>query len=99
MKRELFAISSYCIIHNIDYSFISSLQNEGLIQITLENEDEFIDAEQLPELETYTRWHHELGINPEGIDAIRHLVHKIRDIQAEIQYLKSRLKLYEPEDE
>ena len=95
MKKELFAITTYCSLHGIDHSFITSLSEEGLINITIENEDEFIEEEQLPDLEIYTRWHHEMGINTEGIDAIRHLVHKLRNMQSELNSLKARLRLYE----
>jgi len=95
MKKELFAITTYCSLHGIDRSFITSLREEGLINITIENNDEFIEEEQLPDLEVYTRWHHDMGINTEGIDAIRHLVHKMRDLQMELNSLKARLKLYE----
>jgi hypothetical protein len=95
MKNELFAITTYCSLHGIDHSFITSLSEEGLINITVENNDEFIEEEQLPELEIYTRWHHDMGINTEGIDAIRHLVHKVRNLQSELNSLKARLKLYE----
>lgn len=95
MKKELFAITTYCSVHGIDHAFITSLSNEGLINITVEDNDEYIEEEQLPDLEIYTRWHHDMGINTEGIDAIRHLVHKLRDVQAELNSLKARLKLYE----
>jgi len=95
MKKELFAITTYCSLHGIDHSFITSLSEEGLINITVENDDEFIEEYQLPELEIYTRWHHDMGINTEGIDAIRHLVHKVRELQAELNSLKARLKVFE----
>jgi len=95
MKKELFAITTYCSLHGIDHSFITSLSEEGLINITVENDDEFIEEDQLPELEIYTRWHHDMGINTEGIDAIRHLVHKVRELQAELNSLKARLKVFE----
>jgi hypothetical protein len=99
MKKELFAITTYCSLHGIDHSFITSLSEEGLINITVENNDEFIEEEQLPELEIYTRWYHDMGINTEGIDAIRHLVHKVRNLQAELNSLKARLKRYEEDFE
>jgi hypothetical protein len=95
MKKELFAITTYCSLHGIDHSFITSLSEEGLISITVENDDEFIEEEQLPDLEIYTRLHHDMGINTEGIDAIRHLVHKLRTMQSELNSLKARLRLYE----
>jgi hypothetical protein len=99
MKRELFAVTTFCTVHNIDHSFVSSLRDEGLINITVENNDEYIGEEQLRELETYTRWHHEMGINTEGIDAIRHLLHKVREMQNELNLLKNRLSRYEDDTE
>ncbi|RYZ89731.1 MAG: hypothetical protein EOP04_06025 [Proteobacteria bacterium] len=98
MKRELFAVTTFCSVHNIEHSFISMLQNEGLISITVENDDEFIEEEQLHDLEVYTRWHHEMGINPEGIDAIRHMVTKMRELQNELNMLKHKLQRYETGD-
>ncbi|HUQ65265.1 MAG TPA: chaperone modulator CbpM [Flavitalea sp.] len=99
MKKELFAITTYCSIHGVDQSFIASLSNEGLINITIENQDEFIEEEELQNLELYTRWYHEMGINTEGIDAIRHLVKKLRNMQIEVNSLKNRLRMYEDEIE
>jgi len=95
MKKELIAITTYCTLHDIDESFIASLKEEGLIEITVENNDEFIEEEQLHELEIYTRWHHEMGINTEGIDAIRHLLNRLRHVQNELNSLKNRLRIYE----
>ena len=95
MKKELFAITTYCTLQGVEHSFITSLKEEGLIEITMDNEDEFIEEEQLHDLEIYTRLYHEMGINTAGIDAIRHLVHKLKETQAELNSLKNRLKFYE----
>lgn len=88
---ELIAISQYCIIHNVDANFISSLAEEGLIEL----HGEYIVPEQLPELEVYTRWHAEMGINTEGIDIIKYLLGKIRAMQSEMELLQSKLHIYE----
>ncbi len=82
-------------MHGIDHAFITSLSEEGLISITVENDTEYIEEEQLPDLEIYTRWHHDMGINTEGIDAIRHLVHRLRNLQTELNSLRARLTIYE----
>jgi|SRR3954453_11674860 hypothetical protein len=98
MKPGMFEITTYCTMHQVDYTFINALKDEGLINVTSDDEGEFIEEEQLHELEIYTRWHHELGINTEGIDAIRHLVKKLREMHAEMNALKNRLRLYEQGD-
>lgn len=95
MKKELYALTTYCTMHGIDHSFITSLREEGLISIIVENNDEYIEEEQLQDLEIYTRWHHEMGINTEGIDVIRHLVGRLREVHGELNSLRARLKLYQ----
>ena len=99
MTTTLFAISQYCRLHGIDLSFIQSLEKEGLITITSGEEGGFIEETQLHELEIYTSWHQDLGINPEGIDAIRNLLGKLREMQEELHQLKSRLGLYEQQQQ
>jgi hypothetical protein len=97
MSTTLVAISTYCSLHNLEHSFIDSLISEGIITVTQNDEGEFIEEEQLHDLEIYTRWYHELGINPEGIDALRHVVEKMKVMQAEINLLRTRLRFYEPD--
>lgn len=92
---ELFAITEYCTIHNIDPSFVYSLQQEGLITITTNDDNNFVEEEELHRLEIYTRLYSQLGINTEGIDAIAHLLDKMRNMQDELNALKTRLRLYE----
>ena len=88
---QLIAISQYCSIHNIETDFIHSLADEGLIAL----DGGYIAPEQLPELEMYTRWHAEMGINTEGIDIIKYLLGKIRAMQSEMEMLQSKLHIYE----
>ncbi len=95
---ELFAITEFCMLHEIDPSFIYSLQQEGLITITTNDSDNFVEEEELHRLEIYTRMHSQLGINTAGIDAISHLLEKMRNMQDELNALKTRLNLYEGTD-
>lgn len=95
MKEGLFAISEYCLVHKVDPSFISSLESEGLIRIVITEQEKFVEEEQLRDLEVFTRWHQELGINIEGIDAISSLLDRFRQVQAELHDLRFRLSRYE----
>ncbi|MCK9399738.1 MAG: chaperone modulator CbpM [Bacteroidales bacterium] len=96
MQTEyLIAVDEFCTNHNIEISFISSLQQTGLIEITTIKETGFIDAGQLQQLEKFIRLYYELDINLEGIDTITHLLQKILSLQDEIIELKNRLRLYE----
>jgi len=93
--KNLIALDDFCTSHDIDISFISSLQETGLIEVTTIEDAGFFDTEQLQQLERYIRFYYELNINLEGIDAIKHLLHRVNDMHDEITALKNRLRLYE----
>ncbi|MCX6234083.1 MAG: chaperone modulator CbpM [Bacteroidetes bacterium] len=93
----LIAVNEFCANHNIEISFISSLQQTGLIEITTIKETGFIDASQLQHLEKIVRLYYELDINLEGIETITHLLQRIKSLQDEIIALRNRLRLYEIE--
>ena len=94
-KKYLIALEEFCVNHDIEVSFISSLQQSGLIEIITIKETEFIDKCQLKQLEKIVRFYYDLEINLEGIDAITHLLHRISTMKDEITELKNRLRLYE----
>ena len=93
--ENLIAVNEFCINHNIDISFISSLQQTGLVEITTIKETGFINTEQLQQLEKFIRFYYELDINLEGIETINHLLRRINSLQDEIILLRNRLRLYE----
>lgn len=91
----LIAVDEFCANHNIEGSFITTLQQTGLIEITTIKETGFIDADQLQHLEKIVRFYYELDINLEGIETITHLLQRINSLQGEIIELRNRLRLYE----
>lgn len=95
--KYLIAIDDFCANHNIDISFINSLEQTGLIEITTIEQSGFIGADQLLELEKYVRFYYELDINLEGIETVTHLLQNINNLQLEISTLTNRLHLYESE--
>jgi len=94
-KNKYIAINEFCVNHNIEISFVSSLQQTGLIEITTIEETEFIDTEQLRQLERIICLHYELDINLEGIETITHLLQRMNAMQNEMISLRNRLRLYE----
>lgn len=88
----------FCSSHKIEISFISSLQETGLIEITTIDETEYLTESQLPELEKIIHLYYELDINLEGIETITHLLNRIHDMHDEITALKNRLRLYEADE-
>lgn len=96
MKNEnLIALEEICIHHHIDASFIHSLKETGLIEVTVISEASFIESNQLPQLEKYIEFHYSLDINLEGIETIANLLRQINGLQEEISNLKNKLGFYE----
>jgi len=96
MQSEyLIAIDEFCVKHNIEVSFINSLQETGLIEITTIDESGFIKVEQIRQLEKFICFHYEMDINIEGIETISHLLERVTELQDEIVALKNKVGLYE----
>ena len=95
MATELIKITEYCIHHHADIGFIEALEQSGLIRIVVSETDRCIEYEQLPLLESYTRWHYDLDINVEGIEAIQHLLSRMTDMQEQLHRLQEQLHRYE----
>lgn len=94
-NSSLIAIDAFCNFHNVDISFVSSIQEQDLITIVFVEETGFIQEEKLPLLEKIVRLYKELEINPEGIGVVLHLLDKIDFLQKENQSLKRRLSRLE----
>ncbi|MNV62884.1 Chaperone modulatory protein CbpM [compost metagenome] len=95
METEFITITEYCINYDIDPSFMVSLEESGIIIFTLIGEEKCIHQEQFSELDKYIHLHYDLHINIEGIDAIRHLLQKVSEMQEEIKALNKKLHLHE----
>ncbi|HJV77057.1 MAG TPA: chaperone modulator CbpM [Paludibacter sp.] len=93
--ENLIALDEFCAKHNIEISFVSSLQQTGLIEITTIEDAWYIDMDQLLQLEKFTRFYYELDINLEGIETINHLLKRVNELQDELTLLRNRLSLYE----
>jgi hypothetical protein len=95
---ELIRADEFCVHHHVEYSFINSLEQFGLIKVTTIKENRFINAENLAELEKFVRLHYDLDINMEGIEAINYLLDKVKGLQNEVNLLRNRLNLFEREE-
>ena len=96
-KEYRIDVNEFCVSHNIENSFIRSLQETGLIELISIREDVYIDAEQLQQLEKIVSFYYELDINLEGIETIFYLLQRINSMHDEITILRNRLRLYEPD--
>jgi len=92
---DLIAVNEFCVYHNIEISFINLLQQNGLIEICTIESNNFVEKEQLPQLEKYIRFYYDLDINLEGIETISFLLQRIENLKSEIIQLNNRLRFYE----
>jgi len=95
MEPQLITITEYCVNYDIEPDFIISLEESGIITLTILDTEKYIHEEQITELDKYAHFYYDLHINIEGIDAIRHLLGKIDEMQNEISSLKSQLHLHQ----
>ena len=94
-ESTLISAKAFCTHHHIELSFIHSLRDFGLIEVTANNEDYLLSQEQLNALEKMVRMHYDLDINLEGIDAIYHLLQRLDEAQQQVTSLRNRLLQYE----
>lgn len=94
-KDDLIPANEFCQSHHLSVTFIHTLQQFGLLEVTTIEETIYFPASELPQAERIARLHNELGINMEGIDAIKHLLQRVEQMQQEIALLKNKLSLYE----
>ena len=92
---KLISINQFCTNYNVPVSFINALQEYELVEITISESDNYLQTNQLNDVEKMMRLHYDLDINFEGIDAIYNLLKQVESLQAEITTLKNKLNFYE----
>ncbi|BDW93552.1 chaperone modulator CbpM [Allomuricauda sp. XS_ASV26] len=92
MKKENFiSIKTFCENHGVGESFIYSMYEYEILQVQQEKEAGMLHLDDLPLLEKMVRLHHDLDINPEGIQAVHHLLGQVESLQQEVALLKKKL--------
>lgn len=94
-ETRLIPASTCCTHYHIEYTFLQSLQEAGLIEMHIIDAQSFLPESQLSSLEQYTRLYNDLEINTAGIEAIAHLLRRMEALQEELSALRQRLSLYE----
>jgi hypothetical protein len=94
-NENLIPADELCSNYNIEISFINMLNEFGLIEVSTIEERDFIPSNQLSDVEKYMHLHYDLEINIAGIEAISHMLERIKNMQQEMLQLRNRLRLYE----
>ncbi len=82
------SVEECCIYYRIEASFMQELDDRGLIKLSRSGKAKFIAHDQLPDLEKYMRLHYELEINMAGMEAIGHLLNRMKHLQQEVRKLQ-----------
>ena len=94
-SEEVIPLEIFCSYYQVEQSFLETLESHGLISITHRENKQFILREEMVELEKYSRMYYELQINVPGIEALNHLLERIKKLQQESESLRNRLRIYE----
>ena len=94
-QTDMIVLDEFCTSHQVEVSFVRTLEEHGLIETIIVNETLYIQENELSKLEQIVRLHQELNINSEGADAIINLLKRIEKMQNEITILRNKLNFYE----
>jgi chaperone modulatory protein CbpM len=89
--EDFIPAGDFCAFHHVELSFVRGLHDSGLIGMIVQDGAVLLPAEELPVLEKFVRWHYELAINSEGIEALSHLLGRMEALQDENRRLRNRL--------
>ncbi len=90
-KADRISVEQCCVYYEIETNFVHDLDHFGLIELSRLGKKAFIDFEQLTDLEKYMHLHYDLNINMEGMEAIKHLLNRVKGLQKEIKKLQGEL--------
>lgn len=94
MKKRI--LYSECVrVYKVNASFIDSLHDLGLITIAGRESERFVEYEDINELEQFIRWHNEMDINPEGVEALYYLLQRVKRLQSENNRLLNELRFFQ----
>lgn len=91
----LISIQEFCTHYNVPITFIETLHEYDLVEITITDNENYIKTNQLSDIEKMMRLHYDLDINLEGIDAIYNLLKQVEDLQSQIITLRNKLNFFE----
>lgn len=90
MENQLYKIKDICQSYKIETTFIHELHLHGLIEIQYIESQEYIREEQLPQVEKFYTWYHELELNIPALDVVEQLLIKINNLQETVKRLHNQ---------
>lgn len=95
MERDKYIrIVDFCKGHGLETRFLYELQEFELISIQRLEKEEVFHRRELSRLERLLRLHRDLNINPQGLQAVDHLLNRMQQLEEEVLQLRRALKRY-----
>ena len=94
--NQLISVSEFCVYHQIEISFVQTLEERGLVETVTVAQSIYLQPEQLPRLEKFVRLHQDLAIHPDDLDVVSELLERVESLQQQLTQLQNRLVFYEP---
>jgi len=98
-RTDLILVNDFCVYHKVSYTFITGLQEAGLVEIITIEGESFLPVDNIRDVEKLVRFHVDMDINMAGIEAISNLLRQIDEMQQNLHTLQQKLLLYEAGDE
>lgn len=98
-SSELIPLVELCKFYHIEMQFATQLCDNELIEAIWVGDLQCIHINQLADFEQLLRLNQELEINVPGLEAIKHLLYRIRELQNEVNRLQSESGLRKPDAE
>jgi hypothetical protein len=89
------SVHHLCELYQAKVSFFRELNDEGLLEIVTLEDSLYLHKDTLHEVDKIIRIHRELNVNIEGVDVVLNLLNRMEQLQAELNRVQSRLRLYE----
>lgn len=93
--QDFISIVQLCNHYKVEVSFFKQLEAAGLVEITTIEQTKYLHYNLISDVEKMIRIHQELNINIEGIDVVFNMLNKMNKLQAKMNVLQNRLRLYE----
>ncbi len=88
------SVKQLCTHYEIPISFIESLSDFNLIELSPINNVMHVPEKELATIEKLMRLHYDLDINFEGLDVVVNLLNQINNLQNEVNTLNNELCFY-----
>ncbi|SUJ17599.1 chaperone-modulator protein CbpM [Sphingobacterium spiritivorum] len=95
METTKIKIIDFCHSRKVEASFIQILQESELIHITVEQNVEYVDEDELRNLERFAALYYDLDVNLQGIEVAHHLLQKVEHLQEELRLLQAKMRSLE----